>query len=222
MGNYKDSKMQKLADSGNGNYAYVDSLSEADKVLSRQMAGTLFTVAKDVKVQIEFNPSRVGEYRLLGYEKRALAARDFADDSKDAGELGAGSSVTALYELIPPAGAASRGDLKYQSTSLTAAGSASKELMTLKFRYKKPDGSQSSLVEKPIEIAQRPIKDCSADFRFAAAVAEWGLILRDSAYKGSASLEQVASLARGARGNDKDGYRAEFIQLVELSEKLRK
>jgi Ca-activated chloride channel homolog len=218
MGNYKDSKMQKLADSGNGNYAYVDSLSEADKVLSRQMAGTLFTVAKDVKVQIEFNPARVGAYRLIGYEKRALAARDFADDAKDAGELGAGGSVTALYELEPPSGEASRGDLRYQSTRITGGGAA--ELMTLKFRYKRPDGDASSLTERPVEIAQRDIASCSADFRFAAAVAEWGLVLRGSAYKGSASIEQAASLARGALGRDPGGYRAEFLELLSLSGKL--
>jgi Ca-activated chloride channel family protein len=220
MGNYKDSKMQKLADSGNGNYAYIDTISEADKVLSKQMAGTIFTVAKDVKVQIEFNPARVGEYRLVGYEKRALAARDFADDSKDAGELGAGSSVTALYELVPPVGATARTDLKYQSTKITAQGSASKELMTLKFRYKKPDGAASSLVERPVTIEPRALSKTSADFRFAAAVAEWGQILRGSAYKGSASLDQVASLARGALGRDSDGYRTEFLELVGLSKRL--
>jgi Ca-activated chloride channel family protein len=220
MGNYKDSKMQKLADSGNGNYAYIDSLSEADKVLAKQMAGTLFTVAKDVKVQIEFNPALVGDYRLIGYEKRALAARDFADDAKDAGELGAGSSVTALYELIPPSGASSRGDLKYQSMKITPQGSAAKELMTLKFRFKKPDGEASSLIEKPIEISPRELSKCSADFRFAAAVAEWGLILRGSAYKGGASVEQVASLARGSLGRDTGGYRAEFLELVALSGRL--
>ena len=220
MGNYQDSKMQKLADSGNGNYAYMDSLAEADKVLSKQMAGTLFAVAKDVKVQIEFNPARVGEYRLIGYEKRALAARDFADDSKDAGELGAGSSVTALYELTPPQGAVGRGDLKYQSTSVTAAGARAAELMTIKFRYKRPDGSASSLIEKPVELAQREIDRCSDDFRFAAAVAEWGLILRDSAYKGSASFDQVAKLARGAIGEDSGGYRAEFLDLVAASKGL--
>jgi Ca-activated chloride channel homolog len=219
MGNYQDSKMQKLADSGNGNYAYVDSLAEADKVLAKQMAGTLFTVAKDVKVQIEFNPARVGEYRLIGYEKRALAARDFADDTKDAGELGAGSSVTALYELTPPSGAKARTDLKYQSATVTGAASAA-ELMTLKFRYKRPDGSASSLVERPVEIAQREISGTSADFRFAAAVAEWGLVLRASAYKGDASLGQAASLAKGALGRDPGGYRAEFLQLVALSERL--
>ena len=220
MGNYKDSKMQKLADSGNGNYAYIDTLSEADKVLPKQMAGTIFTVAKDVKVQIEFNPARVGEYRLVGYEKRALAARDFADDSKDAGELGAGSSVTALYELIPPGGASARADLKYQSTKITPQGSAAKELMTLKFRYKKPDGAASSLVERPVSIEPRALSKTSADFRFAAAVAEWGQILRGSSYKGSASLDQVASLARGSIGRDSDGYRAEFLELVGLSKRL--
>jgi Ca-activated chloride channel family protein len=220
MGNYKDSKMQKLADSGNGNYAYIDSLSEADKVLGQQMAGTLFTVAKDVKVQIEFNPALVGEYRLIGYEKRALAARDFADDAKDAGELGAGASVTALYELIPPSGASKRGDLKYQSTSLSPQGAAAAELLTLKFRYKKPDGSASSLIEQPLQIAPRELAKCSADFRFAAAVAEWGLILRGSAYKGGASLEQTASLARGSLGRDLGGYRAEFLELVSLSKQL--
>ena len=220
MGNYKDSKMQKLADSGNGNYAYIDTISEADKVLSKQMAGTIFTVAKDVKVQIEFNPARVGEYRLVGYEKRALAARDFADDSKDAGELGAGSSVTALYELVPPGGATARADLKYQSTKITPQGTASKELMTLKFRYKKPDGATSSLVERPITIEPIALSKTSVDFRFAAAVAEWGQILRGSAYKGSASLDQVASLARGSLGRDSDGYRAEFLELVGLSKKL--
>jgi Ca-activated chloride channel family protein len=220
MGNYKDSKMQKLADSGNGNYAYIDSLSEADKVLAKQMAGTLFTVAKDVKVQIEFNPALVGEYRLIGYEKRALAARDFADDAKDAGELGAGASVTALYELTPPSGASSRDDLKYQSTRITPQGSSAAELMTLKFRFKKPDGEASSLIEKPVVISSRKLSQCSADFRFAAAVAEWGLILRGSAYKGSASFEQVASLARGSLGRDAGGYRAEFLELVALSGRL--
>jgi Ca-activated chloride channel family protein len=220
MGNYQDSKMQKLADSGNGNYAYVDSLSEADKVLARQMAGTLFTVAKDVKVQIEFNPALVGEYRLIGYEKRALAARDFSDDTKDAGELGAGSSVTVLYELVPPSGGAARGDLRYQSSTITTEGAKASELLTLKFRYKKPDGSASSLIEKPIVLASKDFAACSTDFRFAAAVAEWGLVLRGSAYKGTASLEGVLAIARPALGADPGGFRAEFLELVEASRKL--
>jgi Ca-activated chloride channel family protein len=221
MGNYKDSKMQKLADAGNGNYAYVDSLSEAEKVLAKQMAGTLYAVAKDVKVQIEFNPAVVGEYRLIGYEKRALAARDFADDTKDAGELGAGSSVTALYELRPSKGAAARSDLKYQSRAAAPAASSG-ELMTIKFRYKKPDGETSILVEKPVPFEKRELSKTGDDYRFAAAVAEWGLILRESQYKGAASLAQVEKLASGSRGRDEEGYRAEFLKLVKESAKLAK
>jgi Ca-activated chloride channel homolog len=216
MGNYQDSKMQKLADSGNGNYAYVDTLSEAEKVLSKQMAGTLYAVAKDVKVQIEFNPAVVGEYRLIGYEKRALAARDFADDAKDAGELGAGSSVTALYELVPATGASARSDLKYQSATISPKA-ASGELMTIKFRYKPPEGDTSKLVEEPVPLEKRELKATSDDFRFAAAVAEWGLLLRDSAYRGSASWAQVQTLAAGARGRDQEGYRAGFLTLARLA-----
>jgi Ca-activated chloride channel family protein len=222
MGNYKDSKMQKLADAGNGNYAYIDSLSEAEKVLSKQMAGTIYTVAKDVKIQIEFNPSVVGEYRLIGYEKRALAARDFADDSKDAGELGAGGSVTALYELTPSTGAVARGDLKYQSSGLSPKAADSGELMTIKFRYKLPDGDKSSLVEEPVKLDRRELKATSDDYRFAAAVAEWGLILRDSAYRGQANYSQVEDLAAGARGRDAEGYRAEFLKLARLAAGLEK
>jgi Ca-activated chloride channel homolog len=221
MGNYKDSKMQKLADSGNGNYAYIDTLSEAEKVLSKQMAGTLYTVAKDVKVQIEFNPAIVGEYRLVGYEKRALAARDFADDTKDAGELGAGSSVTALYEIRPSKGVATRSDLKYQSTT-SGPAATSGELMTIKFRYKKPEGEASILVETPVDFRKVELAKSSGDFRFAAAVAEWGLILRESQYKGSSSFTEVERLASEARGRDAEGYRAEFLRLVKLSAKLAK
>jgi len=221
MGNYKDSKMQKLADSGNGNYAYVDSLSEAEKVLSRQMAGTLYAVAKDVKVQIEFNPALVGEYRLIGYEKRALAARDFADDTKDAGELGAGSSVTALYEIIPATGASARSELKYQSAAPSAA-SSSGELMTIKFRYKKPTQDTSILREKPVTLEPLAFAKASADFRFATTVAEWGLLLRDSKYKGQARWKDVVSQAAASRGRDEEGYRSEFLKLARLSETLAK
>ncbi len=222
MGNYKDSKMQKLADSGNGNYAYVDSLSEAEKVLSRQMAGTLYAVAKDVKVQIEFNPALVGEYRLVGYEKRALAARDFADDTKDAGELGAGSSVTALYEIIPAeGGAAARTDLKYQSSAPSAAASSG-ELMTIKFRYKKPAQDTSILKEQPVSLEPSAFAKASVDFRFAATVAEWGLLLRDSKYKGRASWKDVVAQAAASRGTDEEGYRSEFLKLARLSETLAK
>ncbi|HTX73588.1 MAG TPA: VWA domain-containing protein, partial [Rectinemataceae bacterium] len=219
MGNYQDSKMQKLADSGNGNYAYIDSLSEAQKVLSKQMEGTLYAVAKDLKVQIEFNPALVGAYRLIGYEKRMLATQDFADDTKDAGELGAGSTVTALYEIVPPAAAQSGDGLRYQTTTPSAA-SGSGELMTLKFRYKKPTGEISALIERPVTLARENLADASPDFRFAAAVAEWGLILRRSEYRGNASLAQVEDLASGARGRDPDGYRAEFLGLVKVTRDL--
>ncbi|MCX7024767.1 MAG: VWA domain-containing protein [Spirochaetes bacterium] len=226
MGNYKDSKMQKLADSGNGNYAYVDSLKEARKVLEKQMAGTLFTLAKDVKIQIEFNPATVASYRLIGYEKRILAAQDFDDDTKDAGELGAGHSVTALYELVPAPKASAGGtgpgrtDLKYQSTTMSpAAGSG--DLMTIKFRYKKPDGDTSKLLETA--VPWKPVQGKpSEDFRFAAAVAEWGLLLLDSEFKGSATHAQVEDLAMGALAQDRDvdGYRAGFLSLVKKSRAL--
>ncbi len=220
MGNYKDSKMQGLADSGNGNYAYIDSLAEAQKALVHQMAGTLFTIAKDVKIQIEFNPSVVGEYRLLGYENRMLSERDFADDTKDAGELGAGTAVTALYEIVPASGATTRGDLRYQNSSVNPSAAGKEELMLIKFRYKKPDGDTSLLMERPVPYAVTDLKKTSDGFRFAAAVAEWGLLLRDSEFKGTASFEQVEELARGARGRDQEGWRAEFIRLVALSKSL--
>lgn len=222
MGNYKDSKMQKLADSGNGNYAYVDSLSEAKKVLEKQMAGTLFTLAKDVKIQIEFNPATVAQYRLIGYEKRILAAQDFDDDAKDAGELGAGHTVTALYEIVAAAGnRESRTDLRYQQTTVTPAADSG-DLMTIKFRYKKPDGDKSLLLETPVpwSVADRG----DADFRFAAAVAEWGLLLRNSEHKGSASYSKVLDLASGSvsASNDADGYRKAFLGLVEKTRSLTK
>ncbi len=219
MGNYKDSKMQKLADSGNGNYAYIDSLFEAEKVLSRQMAGTLYAVAKDVKIQIEFNPAVVGEYRLIGYEKRVLATQDFADDGKDAGELGSGSSVTAFYEIIPSKGAAPRTDLKYQSTSPSNAA-ASGELMTIKFRYKKPDADESVQKEMPVKLEPKTIASASEDFRFAASVAEFGLLLRDSKYKGKADWNNLITRASQARGPDTEGYRAEFVRLAKIAQKI--
>ncbi len=220
MGNYKDSKMQSLADSGNGNYAYIDSLAEAQKVLVKQMTGTLFTIAKDVKIQIEFNPAVVGEYRLLGYENRMLASRDFADDTKDAGELGAGTSVTALYELIPADGASGRGDLRYQNSTVSQGAMSKDELMLIKFRYKKPDSDTSLLIERPIPLMVTELKKTTDNYRFAAAVAEWGLLLRDSEFKGTATFAQVEELARGSRGSDQDGWRAEFIRLVGLSKSL--
>jgi Ca-activated chloride channel homolog len=220
-GNLKDSTMEKLADSGNGNYAYIDSLSEARKVLVRESGATLVTIAKDVKIQVELNPARVAAYRLIGYENRVLAAEDFNDDKKDAGEIGAGHSVTALYEVVPVGvDIALRGvdPLKYQSPRFASAGSQGDELLTVKLRYKDPDGDES----RPLSVVvkddlERP---ASANARFASAVAGFGMLLRGSEHKGSATFEQVAELARGAVGPDPDGYRAQFCQLVASAEAL--
>ena len=218
-GNYKDSKMEKLADKGNGNYAYIDGILEAKKVLVTEMGGTLVTIAKDVKIQVEFNPAFVKGYRLVGYENRMLAKEDFADDKKDAGELGAGHTVTALYELIP-AGSDEEvpvaGALKYQVTGLVK----SDDLMTVKLRYKKPDGDTSKLIVQSVEAADFLNTEPSENLRFASAVAEFGLLLRNSEYKGSASYRQVLRRARQAKGSDLEGYRAEFIRLVEKAQLL--
>lgn len=221
-GNYQDAKMEKLADKGNGNHAYIDSILEAQKVLVSEMGGTLFTIAKDVKLQIEFNPAKVKAYRLLGYENRMLAAQDFNDDQKDAGELGAGHTVTALYEIIP-AGSSEAvpgvDELKYQKTQATSAASAN-ELMTIKLRYKAPDGDQSKLIVHPLQDRPTALENTSADFRFATAVAELGLILRDSEHKGKASFERLIARARSALGKDKNGYREAFITLAQKAEAL--
>jgi Ca-activated chloride channel family protein len=220
-GNLKDAKMEQLADRGNGNYAYVDGVQEARKVLVEEMGGTLLTIAKDVKVQVEFNPSAVKAYRLIGYENRLLAAEDFDDDRKDAGELGAGHSVTALYEVVPvgaPTPVRGAGPLRYQETR-PGIGAASTELLHVKLRYQPPQGGASRLVAQPV---REPAANAapSADFRFAAAVAEWGLLLRGSQFRGDATHEQVLSLARGALGDDPHGYRREFVRLVEDSRRI--
>jgi Ca-activated chloride channel family protein len=215
-GNYKDAKMEKLADRGNGNHAYIDSIIEAKKVLVSEMGGTLFTIAKDVKLQVELNPTRVKGYRLIGYENRMLAAQDFNDDKKDAGELGAGHTVTALYEIIPAGSdeaVAGVDPLKYQQTQVTAAA-GSDELMTVKLRYKLPDGDKSTLLSHAIRDASTPLAQTSADFRFATAVAEFGMLLRSSPHKGKASYESVLSRAQGALGTDRAGYRREFILMA--------
>jgi Ca-activated chloride channel family protein len=201
-GNYQDAKMEALADHGNGNYAYVDDAGEARKALVEEMAGTLHTLAKDVKIQVEFDPARVQSYRLIGYENRALAARDFRDDRKDAGELGAGHSVTALYEVVPRAGADGG------------------RLLTVRLRYKAPNGVHSRGLARAVPNRVTPPARASDDFRFAAAVAEWGMLLRGSAYRGSASYDAVLARARSARGPDLHGHRAEFVQLVEASRRL--
>jgi Ca-activated chloride channel homolog len=221
MGNYKDSKMQKLADKGNGNYAYIDTLLEAKKVLLTQFGGTLMTIAKDVKMQVEFNPAKVKSYRLIGYEKRMLRAEDFADDKKDAGELGSGHTVTALYEIVPVEGAfAGRQELTYQTTQVKDSALASAELATIRFRYKKPREDVSSEIVRKVPAVSESLGKAGKNIGFAAAVAEWGMLLRNSEHKGGASYSQVLENARKAKGADNEGYRAEFIRLVEMSELL--
>ena len=216
MGNYKDNKMQKLADKGNGNHAYIDGMSEAKKVLVNEFGGTLFTIAKDVKLQVEFNPAKVQGYRLVGYENRLLNKEDFNDDKKDAGELGSGHTVTALYEVIP-AGVKSPflkevDSLKYQS--IKPVGNASAELLTVKFRYKAPDGATSKLMEHPVMDKQLAFDKTGENFRFASAVAQFGMLLRESEFRGTATYGSVVKIATAAKGKDGEGYRKEFIKLV--------
>lgn len=219
-GNYKDSKMEGLADKGNGNFAYVDNILEAQKVFVKEMGATLNTIAKDVKLQIEFNPLHVKAYRLVGYENRLLADEDFNDDKKDAGELGSGKTVTALYEIIPAKSKESIDNidtLKYQKT-VSQDQIASNEMMTIKFRYKDPKGSESKLIVHPLLAQDETEQKSSEDFRFASSVAEFGMILRDSKFKGKANFKNILTAARESKGIDTDGYRAEFIKLVETAE----
>ncbi len=225
MGNVKDDKMEIIADKGNGNYYYIDNLQEARKVLVREFGGTLFTIAKDVKFQLEFNPARVESYRLIGYENRLLNDEDFNDDTKDAGEMGAGHMVTALYEIVP-AGSDERipsvDPLRYQDSHKIKEKYYSDELLTIKVRYKRPDGSTSKLLEKPVRESENEIDYASENMRFAAAVAEFGMILRESDFKGNSTLEGAARLAKSARGDDEDGYRSELIRLISTVRDMRK
>jgi Ca-activated chloride channel family protein len=214
MGNIKDDKMETIADKGNGNYAYIDNIQEARKVFITEFGGTLFTIAKDVKFQLEFNPAQVKAYRLVGYENRLLNSEDFNDDTKDAGEMGAGHTVTALYEIVPANSmdaAPSVDDLKYQEQK-TISGKYSKELLTIKLRYKQPDGNRSKLLELPVK--NKLAKNSSDNFRFSAAVAEFGMLLRGSEFIGNTTVESILDLAKNAKGADEEGYRSEFIQLV--------
>lgn len=217
MGNYKDSKMETIADKGNGNYAYIDSILEAQKVLVNEFGGTLFTIAKDVKLQIEFNPTKVKAYRLIGYENRMLMNEDFNNDKKDAGDLGSGHTVTALYEIIP-VGVESEfykiDELKYQSPKIDPSAYKSKELMTVKFRYKKPDGEVSKLIVHPLLDSNQSMEKSSDNFRWSAAVAGFGMLLRESEYVRGYSFDKVLQLAQSAKGIDKEGYRIEFINMV--------
>ncbi len=221
-GNYNDHLMEQLADAGNGNYAYIDTLNEARKVLVEQMSATLQTIAKDVKIQIEFNPDVVAEYRLVGYENRMLAREDFNNDQVDAGEIGAGHTVTAIYEVALADSAGQRVDpLRYQKErSLEADRSG--ELAFLRLRYKAPDGDISKLIEQPIRKAdlKRNLTDTSVDFRFAAAVAGFGQLLRGGKYMEQFDYDDVRTLASGARGRDAFGYRGEFVTLVNLAQSL--
>lgn len=218
-GNLADARMEQLADHGNGNYAYIDGLHEARKVLVQEMGGTLFTIAKDVKLQVEFNPAQVYAYRLIGYENRLLRDEDFADDRKDAGELGAGHSVTALYEVVP-VGAQSdvrvgdAGPLRYQRPAAEPVVAFRGELMNVSLRYKQPEGDESVLLSHAVRPPPARVR-LSADFRFAAAVAQFGMLLRDSEHRGRSSVDGVLSLARGALGNDRGGYRAGFVRMVQ-------
>lgn len=228
MGNYKDNRIQTLAEKGNGNHAYIDNLTEAKKVLVNEFGGTLFTVAKDVKIQVEFNPAKVQAYRLIGYESRLLEDKDFNDDTKDAGEMGAGHSVTALYEIIP-VGVKSNllGDidpLKYQKTEKKEEKKSltdSPELLTLKLRYKQPDSDKSSKMEVSVIDKNTSLNNASENFRFSAAVAGFGMLLHDSKYKNDLTYDDVIRLARKATHYDPEGYRKEFIRLVESAALLK-
>jgi len=216
-GNLKDSKMEKLADKGNGNYAYIDDIAEAKKVFGAEMGGTLLTLAKDVKLQVEFNPELVSSYRLIGYENRILRAEDFDDDTKDAGEIGAGHSVTALYEVEMGLDWGSAVEpLRYQPARTPSVPPRNtSELMYVKLRYKLPDAGTSRWLDHVVRATESQPSDGSSDLRFAAAVAAFGMVLRDSEHRGGATLESAIGLARGAVGEDPGGYRAEFVRMME-------
>ena len=223
MGNYKDNLAETLADKGNGNYAYIDNIQEAQKEFVHEFGGTLFTVAKDVKIQIEFNPAHVQAYRLIGYENRALKNEEFHDDKKDAGEMGSGHTVTAIYEIIP-AGVKNAylpkiDELKYQKPNSTDLGETN-EMLTIKVRYKKPDQDESILFDLPVKNVSKSLEASSENVRFASAVAQFGLLLRSSDFKGNASYTNVINLSKGAFGKDEEGYRSEFVKLVKAAQAI--
>ncbi|MCG8410342.1 MAG: von Willebrand factor type A domain-containing protein [Bacteroidales bacterium] len=221
MGNYKDSKMEIIADKGNGNYSYIDNLLEAKKVLVNEFGGTLFTIAKDVKIQVEFNPQIVESYRLIGYENRMLNNEDFENDKKDAGELGSGHTVTALYEIkLTSKNSSKQNKLRYQSAQTTPIAKKGNEIATIKFRYKKPEADKSILIEKTIPYKKNSLDKMSDNFKFSAAVASFGMLLRNSEYKGKTSFDSIINMAAKSKGDDNEGYRSEFIQLVKLAKHL--
>lgn len=227
-GNLNDSAMESLADKGNGNYAYIDSFTEARKVLGAQIGGTLVTIAKDVKIQVEFNPAAASAYRLIGYENRMLRDEDFNDDAKDAGEIGAGHNVTALYEVVPagvapPATAGNVTPLKYnQSTAQSSSNTNANELLTVQLRYKEPTSDTSKLISTGVANAGREFGAASENLRFAAAVAGFGMLLKDSPHKGDVTYDGVRDVARGAMSTDLQGYRAEFVRLVGRAGELKR
>ncbi len=224
MGNYKDDMLELLADKGNGNYAYIDSLKEARKVLVEELSGTLMTIAKDVKVQVEFNPAEVGAYRLIGYENRLLAKQDFNDDRKDAGEIGSGHTVTALYEVVPPGrveGLLEVDALKYQTPAVPSRDAGSGEMLTLKLRFKRPEGRRSRLLTFPVRDDGRGFDQASVDFKFASAVAAFGMLLRDSEHVGACTLDDVGDWALAGTDRDQRGYRADFQDLIHRAKRLR-
>lgn len=220
MGNYQDAKLELLADKGNGNYGYIDSKREAEKLLVEQINGTLVTIAKDVKLQVEFNPATVQRYRLIGYENRRLQKEDFPNDQVDAGEIGAGHTVTALYEIVPTKGGilAPADDLKYQKVAIDLTGS--RELLTVKVRYKEPSGDTSQLLEFPLADDGATFATASTDFKFAASVTGFGMMLRNSQFKGATTWNDVQSWAEAGRGGDAGGYRDEFIRLIGKARQL--
>jgi Ca-activated chloride channel family protein len=219
MGNFKDSKMEKLADKGNGNYGYIDNLLEAKKLLVEQMSGTLFTIAKDVKVQVEFNPLLVKRYRLIGYVNRKMADEDFKDDKKDAAEVGAGHRVTVLYELeLKDKNSSSTSPLKYQT--LTPSKEAkSDEVATVKLRFKTPEANTSKEIQKVVKLDTKEIRE--EDFLFPQVVAGFGMILRDSQYRGDLTLDKLLEIAKKTKGKDINGYRAEFIRVLQKAKLLK-
>ncbi|MBN2424409.1 MAG: von Willebrand factor type A domain-containing protein [Calditrichaceae bacterium] len=224
MGNYKDNRLQELADRGNGNHAYIDNILEAKKVLVNEITATLFTIAKDVKIQVEFNPVKIKSYRLIGYENRKLEDKDFEDDTKDAGEIGAGHTVTALYEVVPAdeKDQQTKHELKYQETHIRQGAQKSNEVLTVRIRYKDPDGNKSREFSKVLTGKPADLGQTSINFRFSAAVAEFAMILRDSEFKGHANILSVKKLAKSAIGKDTFGYRNEFLNLVDRVEVLLK
>lgn len=226
QGNLKDSKMEKLADHGNGNYAYIDNLLEAQKTLVTEMGATLLTVAKDVKIQVEFNPEKVQAYRLIGYENRLMESEDFNNDTKDAGEIGSGKSVTALYEIIPTGiksvfEIGSIDSLKYQRVKIKDKTAFSDELVTVKVRYKNPKESKSLLITKAVKSNNYDFSEASDNLQFAASVAEFGMLLRDSEFKQESSFDQLIEISQASRGEDVEGYRSEFIRLVKLANQIQ-